>query len=149
MRFVCDRMLGSLARWMRLFGFDVLYPNEMDDTELLALALTEGRILLTRDKVLSSSSENVLYIESGRWDLQYGQISNHFGLKIETPMTRCSVCNEAIIGISKNEVKDRVPEKVYELQEEFWHCRKCDKYYWKGTHWEGIMERVASLEGSP
>ncbi|PJB21075.1 MAG: hypothetical protein CO114_07255, partial [Euryarchaeota archaeon CG_4_9_14_3_um_filter_38_12] len=50
MKFVADIMLGRLARWMRLLGFDVLYPDTSDDKELLKFA--DERIILTRDKEL-------------------------------------------------------------------------------------------------
>jgi uncharacterized protein with PIN domain len=146
MRFVCDRMLGTLARWMRLFGFDVLYPGEMEDSELLKLARGDDRILLTRDRKLAEGKGDVICLESDIWDEQYGQVSTHFGLKIESPMTRCSLCNEPIGEVPKKDVEGKVPERVYDLQEEFWHCPKCDKYYWKGTHWEGIEDKMEELD---
>ncbi|MCZ7406070.1 MAG: DUF5615 family PIN-like protein, partial [Candidatus Methanoperedens sp.] len=54
MKFVTDRMLGRLSRWLRLFGYDSLEikKQENEDDTLLALAEKEGRILVSRDRVL-------------------------------------------------------------------------------------------------
>ena len=147
MKFVCDRMLGTLARWMRLFGFDVQYPEEMSDKELAELAHAEGGILLTRDKMLAAGKQDVLLIKSDVWEEQYAQVSKKFDLRIDNPMSRCSLCNEPINEVTKQDVEGRIPERVYERQDEFWHCPKCDKYYWKGTHWDGIMEKGRKLGG--
>src|SRR5208283_689191 len=48
-RFVADVMLGSLARWLRILGFDTIYFRVIDDNELIKIALQQERILLTRD----------------------------------------------------------------------------------------------------
>jgi len=54
-RFVADVMLGSLSRWLRLFGFDTLYSNDFDDRELIKISIQDDRILLTRDHSLARS----------------------------------------------------------------------------------------------
>ena len=37
-------MLGSLAKWLRIFGFDTLYPDmTTNDDEVLDIAKTEKR----------------------------------------------------------------------------------------------------------
>ena len=50
MRYVCDAMLGRLARWLRLLGHDTLYAD-VGDAELLRLG--ETRRVLTRDRELA------------------------------------------------------------------------------------------------
>ena len=49
-RFIADRMLGRLARYLRLIGYDVSYPPTCPDAELIGLARSEKRVLLTRDR---------------------------------------------------------------------------------------------------
>src|SRR5512143_1511873 len=51
-RFVLDGHLGRLNAHLRMLGLDCLYQNDYDDTTLLEVALTDGRILLTRDRRL-------------------------------------------------------------------------------------------------
>src|SRR3990172_9336984 len=48
-RFIADSMLGRLATWLRILGYDTLYFRDAQDGRLVALARREGRILLTRD----------------------------------------------------------------------------------------------------
>ena len=49
-RFVLDVHLGTLARYLRLLGFDTAYDNHSGDDDLLARAAAEARTLLTRDR---------------------------------------------------------------------------------------------------
>lgn len=47
MRFVLDTQLGTLARYLRLCGFDALYRNDYGGAEVARLSANEARILLT------------------------------------------------------------------------------------------------------
>lgn len=49
MKFICDDMLGKLARWLKILGFDTYYEKDLPDNKLLKIALVEDRIILTRD----------------------------------------------------------------------------------------------------
>src|SRR5215207_8725140 len=50
--FLADAMLGRLARWLRVMGFDTAYDPALTDPALVALARRDGRVLLTRDRRL-------------------------------------------------------------------------------------------------
>lgn len=139
-------MLGSLARWLRLFGFDVAYAGPLSDGELREQAESENRLLLTRDKELSNDKRvNAFYVESDVLDEQLRAVMRKFSLEIQNPMSRCSLCNSMIVKVSKSEVKGKVPEGVYEIQDEFWKCPSCGKLYWKGTHWDKILQKIKEL----
>ncbi|MGO9614042.1 MAG: Mut7-C RNAse domain-containing protein [Dissulfurispiraceae bacterium] len=56
-RFIVDVMLGSLAKWLRLFSFDTLYFRKIDDNELIKIARYEQRLLITRDSTLASTKK--------------------------------------------------------------------------------------------
>jgi uncharacterized protein with PIN domain len=45
-------MLGRLARWLRVLGFDTFYDAAIADPDLVAIAAREQRVLLTRDRHL-------------------------------------------------------------------------------------------------
>lgn len=45
-------MLGRLARWLRVLGFDTLFDPALHDAALVRLAESENRVLLTRDRHL-------------------------------------------------------------------------------------------------
>jgi len=143
MKFVADIMLGRLARWMRLLGFDVLYPDTSDDKELLKFA--DERIILTRDKDLGKK-KNVLLIKSVKIDEQLNQVINELNLKISRPLSRCSVCNQILAEVEKSSVKALVPERIYNNHDTFWRCPDCNRIYWKGSHYDKIMDTVSRLK---
>jgi len=143
MKFVADIMLGRLARWMRLLGFDVLYPDTSDDKELLNFA--DERIILTRDKDLGKK-KNVLLIKSVKIDEQLNQVINELNLKISRPLSRCSVCNQILAEVEKSSVKALVPERIYNNHDTFWRCPDCNRIYWKGSHYDKIMDTVSRLK---
>ena len=62
MRFICDEMFGSLARWLRIMGHDVLYLKDIDDDAIIEVANREDRFILTRDKDLHRRYPPSLYI---------------------------------------------------------------------------------------
>jgi uncharacterized protein with PIN domain len=147
MKFLADHMLGSLARWLRFFGFDCAYPDALSDKELKEIAKKEERILLTRDKELSRAKDiTTLYIESTDMEEQLVRVVLEFHLKPTDALSRCSLCNSILEKIEKSEVKGKVPENVFSLQNEFWKCNRCGKYYWKGTHYQGIKKTLEELE---
>jgi uncharacterized protein with PIN domain len=148
MKFLADHMLGSLARWLRFLGFDCAYPDVLPDKKLRELAQKEDRIILTRDKELSKAKEvKTLYITSLELERQLLQVISKYDLKLDDAFSRCSLCNSKLTEIEKMHVKDKVPEKVFERQNEFWECKGCQKYYWKGTHFQGIVKTIKELEG--
>ena len=148
MIFIADHMLGSLARWLRFLGFDCTYPKVLPDRNLIAMAKQEGRTLLTRDKELAKTNEvTTLYIESVDLEKQLAQVFEVYNLRIDSAFSRCSLCNSILKPVKKSDVKGKVPEKVFLRQNEFWNCPECKKYYWHGTHYQGIKAKIKELEG--
>ena len=150
MKFLCDQMLGTLAKWLRIYGFDTYYASrETDDSKLLEIAEHENRTLITRDKdlIIAARRKNIQNIEINTTDLDE-QIS--IVLSKNKPdkakiLSRCIECNSEIIDIKKQDVKDKIPEKVYENNDRFWYCKKCDKHYWQGSHYEKMFEKIDNL----
>ena len=143
-KFLVDRMLGQTAKWLRLLGVDAEYAPKGDDKKLKDIAKKEDRIILTRDKELSKY-EYALYIEERDIELILDKILEKYDLDIE-PLIRCSLCNSKIESIDKKEIEKDVPEGVYKRNEEFWICNKCGQIYWKGSHWDKIMEKIEKLK---
>ncbi len=152
LKFVCDRMLGTLAKWLRLLGFDVLYPAEIPDEALDEMARDQGRILLTRDRELAySSSSASLLLSSLDTFQQLREVDEEYGVISESArwdmvLKRCSVCNTLISKVEKGMVEGKVPEGVFSIHEQFWHCPRCHRYYWSGTHREEILKRIETLK---
>ena len=142
-KFLVDRMLGQTAKWLRLMGIDAEYAPKCDDCKLKEVAENEDRVILTRDKELSNY-EKASYIEERDIDDILNKILNEFELDIK-PLTRCSLCNNKIASVDKNDVSDKVPEGVYERNDKFWICENCEQIYWKGTHWDKILAKIEKL----
>lgn len=143
-KFMVDRMLGSLAKWLRMLGYDSRYDNDLTDEEIARIAKEEGRALLTRDRALAEKGGGVL-IETTDLDEQLSAVAKLFSLTYGAERRRCSVCNGRLAGIDARRAKELVPAKSFEVAKEYWVCESCGKAYWDGTHWVGIMERFRRL----
>ena len=143
-KFVADHMLGSLARWLRMMGYDTVYDKSLDDGAIAALARSEGRFVLTRDKELAKEP-GACFVEADDVDTQLKAVAAKYGLKYNDERMRCSTCNGELQDLSKEQAKESLPEGAFAANDKFWKCTKCGKTYWKGTHWLGIMERLQRL----
>jgi uncharacterized protein len=147
-KFAADEMLGSLARWLRMMGYDTSYERDRKDSAVLQRAKKDMRILLTRDWELSQRAGDMgLYIESDDLDGQLRQVIEKFHLEITVAMDRCTACNGDLEKVPKETVVNLVPKGTYEANEEFYRCRSCGKLYWKGSHWNKITQRLNGLAG--
>ena len=138
-------MLGKLAKYLRFMGYDTYYPTgNLSDNALIKIAKEEGRIIITRDKELARRSKGFL-VKSDNYEEQLREVINYFNLNAENILSRCSVCNEPLVPVRKEEVKDKVPAYVYEHNEEFYMCPKCHRIYWYGTHTERIEREIKKI----
>jgi hypothetical protein len=145
-------MLGKLARWLRVLGFDAAFPAESGDESLLALARREDRVLLTRDRDLVLRAKNVtaLLVESEAWADQVRQILARFKLWDEVrPHTRCPACNVELRPIGRDAAANLVPICVLEKAGEFALCPACGRVFWPGTHYDDMTGRLPDLIRRP
>jgi len=148
--FFVDAMLGSLAKWLRIIGYDViLADNEITDRDiLLALKEERGRILLTRDKMLAEralrADLRVILLDSDSLDNQMFQLQGSVEIDAALLFTRCPHCGAVLESISKEKAKNSgmVPEGSLQDSDMFWKCPSCGRYYWKGSHWPKIIKRL-------
>jgi uncharacterized protein with PIN domain len=137
MKFIADVMLGRLAKRLRLLGFDVLYDRMLSDNEIIRLSLEQVRTILTRDTGLAARPLAAcnLFITSDRIREQIDQVLAFIHPEMEVrPLTRCTICNERLIPIKKEDLHDRVPAYVHERYNTFVRCTVCGRIYWQGTH---------------
>ncbi len=141
-------MLGRLAKWLRIAGFDVLYSNRFSDEELVTLSRREGRILLSRDTrlLVRRSVKQFIFLESERVQDQIRQILQAAQISaLPRILTRCLACNELLSEISRDEVRGNVPPYVFETQSNFKFCPQCRKIYWAGTHRQAVLRTLEKL----
>jgi uncharacterized protein with PIN domain len=146
MKFIVDGMLGRLAKWLRILGYDTAFSPNLDDDQLVRLARAEGRLLLTRDRGLARRRGlQCLLIESHHLEEQLDQIFAELALTGEHPFSRCPVCNTPLQKVEKPELEGRVPPHIFRTHKDFSLCPNCDKIYWPGTHWTRMREKLAGF----
>ncbi len=150
MKLICDHMLGSLAKWLRIFGFDTIYPNATTtDDSILQKANDEDRLLISRDKQLIQRGKKaqipILEIQTTKLTEQLTQVLSRVPVDEKIILSRCTLCNTPLRSIEKKGLDHRVPEKVFKTRDEFWYCPTCKKYYWMGTHYENMREKINVL----
>ena len=148
MTFVVDGMLGNVARWLRLMGFDTLYFNTHMKTELLRAARGEGRVLLTCDRRLFRENTDIsIFVGSTGTAAQLAEIKRKLLLKPDPGkfFTLCSLCNLPLETRKKAEVVGLVPEYVHLHKNRFRQCSCCKKVYWDGDHCTAIRKVLGML----
>lgn len=148
-RFIVDRMLGTLTRYLRFMGYDTTSANSLaegrpdEDTLLLAMAKQEGRILLTRDAELARrGKEQAVLIASEDVMDQVQQLIDRGLIERRLTLSRCSLCNTALREADTCEIgeADYAPKDWRDLT--FYWCERCRKLYWNGSHGKQLEERI-------
>jgi uncharacterized protein len=149
-RFAADVHLGRLARYLRLLGFDTLYRTHWSDAELAEAAVSERRILLTRDRGLlkRSAVDHGYLVRSNEPHAQLGEVLERFDLRSALrPFSRCMACNGEVRPVPKDEIAGRLPPRTARYYDEFWRCERCGRLYWKGGHYRSLEALVRAALG--
>lgn len=154
LRFIVNGMLGNVSRWLRMFGYDVMYTPEASDEQLLEIARKERRILLTRDFELYRRAMlngiQAFFIASTDIKDALSSIIKRFNIKAEInpERSRCPSCNSPLSKAKLEEIAHKVPKSVLERYNEFWICTNpsCGKVYWRGSHWRNIIKTLHAIE---
>ena len=142
-------MLGRLAKWLRIIGYDTIFKADVDDAGLVDIAGAESRIILTRDTGLAGrlAASGCLLIGDSDPFSQLRQVVSELGLAIteDALLTRCTVCNVSLEEASKESVRGLVPDYVFGANGSFTKCPSCGRVYWTGTHRARIIAKLQSL----
>jgi uncharacterized protein with PIN domain len=152
--FFADAMLGRLARWLRMLGYDTAYEKVISDESLVARVVTEQRWLLTRDRYLAQ--RKVLrgrhtLIDSDHLQEQLQQLQSELHIMFDLgdrTASRCASCNSLLKAIPHEEATLTVPPYVASLHPLFVRCPNCGRIYWPGTHWTHMLARLQELRAS-
>lgn len=161
--FLADAMLGSIARKLRIFGFDTIYVAQAHDDEILKMGIEQDRVILTADKELfkriaKAGARGVLVSgdASELEDLSYILTKNGItSVGMKGIGSRCSVCNGPLEERTSDQVKNDdgnndedvvVPDRVMACYSQFFQCTACGKIYWEGGHLKRIRSLVRNLD---
>ncbi len=146
-RFAADRMLGRLARWLRILGHDVAYGPHLGGRTLVRCARQEGRLILTRDTRLERDPELPphLFVTSDHFREQLRQVAAAVPIGGAPLLGRCLDCNRVLDEVPRERAEGRVPPFVYQRHERFLACAGCGRLYWPATHRAHMLRELAAL----
>jgi uncharacterized protein with PIN domain len=143
MKFIADCHLGKIAKYLRIFGFDTLYFQSIDDNDIIEISHREQRLLLTSDKILYERMKhhNALYLLHAGFEEQLREIFHHYKLFDKCkPLSRCIKCNGELEKIEKQEVLEELKAKTKKYFDTFARCKECGRVYWHGDHYKNMLK---------
>jgi uncharacterized protein with PIN domain len=152
--FVCDAMLGGLARWLRAAGYDAAWRGDADDWDVIRQAEGEGRMLLTCDSgifrigiVRDGDVPGLLLPVGLSKEQQLAFVLEKLGLSLQPP--RCMACGGSLAAVPKEQVRERAPPRTFDWIDQFYECSRCGRLFWQGTHWQRIASVLQKALNSP
>jgi len=146
-KFAADRMLGRLAKWLRVIGQDVIYGRHLSGYGLIHAARAENRLILTRDRGLKQKQPpEFIFIDSDDYREQLRQVIRACDLRAgDALFTRCLECNAVLEPKTKESVESLVPPYVFSTQEMFFWCSQCRRVYWPATHHQKMLDELKTI----
>lgn len=145
-RFLLDGMLGALARWLRICGYEAEYLSNASDEELMERASEGGLVLLTKDRLLYRKASRAgvdAFLVEGKDDTnKLASVSKRLELCLDPRRSRCPDCGAPLRSASKEDIRGAIPPRTFEAYDEFWVCNSCGKAYWRGSHWINIVGTI-------
>ena len=146
-RLLCDAMLGKLATYLRMCGYDAAYALDdglTADEAVLDRLRDSGRTLVTRDRSLASRAPEAVLLTEREIDDQLCELAAAgFELDLADRPDRCGVCNGLLEAVDDDE---RTPEYAPDPADiAVWRCVDCGQHFWKGSHWDDVAETLAGL----
>jgi uncharacterized protein with PIN domain len=150
-RFICDAMCCGAAKCIRAWGYYAYWEYGINDAQVISMALKDDMVVVTGDsgilerKVVTSGRVKAVYVPVGldRWE-QFERVLKEYSLPRQEP--RCMKCGGLLEMINKEDFKDELPPKTYNWLDEFYRCKDCTQFFWKGTHWTDIAENLDKIE---
>ena len=149
MKFLADEMLGRLAKWLKITGYDTVYFPKISDYELLRKASVDGRVILTRDRKLPEKlgGGKVVLIRSDHYLDQLAEVLSHLNIRASDLkiFSLCLDCNVSVREVGKEKMEGRVPPYVFEKHTSFQQCPQCHKVFWSGSHYVNALDKLRGI----
>jgi uncharacterized protein len=148
MRFVVDRHLGHLARWLRTFGYDAFFEVDASADRMRAEVTRSETLFVTTESAEAQRFGAPTLVLVPKEDLraQLRALQRELPEPLDSKMfTRCVLCNVPVVPASKETVRDKVPAAVFDRTDHYTACPSCRRIYWEGTHTARLRKRLAEL----
>ncbi len=160
MKFLVDAMLGKLARFLRIFGYDTIYANDLipyynidpvPDEKLLEYALDNRRTIITKDLAFYLKiKDNAIFLEgAGVYNyLKQLKLKLNLEYNFQIEYGRCSVCNSSLVKVSdKSSIKDQIKPESFRNYSDFYQCsnKECRQIFWEGPHITDIVAKIKKI----
>ncbi|HQO37337.1 MAG TPA: Mut7-C RNAse domain-containing protein [Candidatus Omnitrophota bacterium] len=148
MKFLLTKELGRLAKWLRICGYDAEYFTDNKPGAVIVAALKSDRMILTRNHHMPRGrGVAIMQVRAEEVQEQLIEVCRNLHMSpVPSDMfSRCTLCNEALQIVDKASIKERVPAYVFETQDRFFSCARCNRIYWQGTHWQSVAEALRSV----
>lgn len=147
-KFMVDVNVAKLGSLLRMAGIDTISRPELRDPDVAAVAVREGRILLSRNRGLLKR-KTVIHghlIGSQQPEKQLAEVVYLYGLHdLLQPFSRCMQCNTPLIVVKKSAILNRLEPLTRKYYQTFNLCPSCDRIYWSGSHKERMNQLLADL----
>ena len=149
MKFLVDRMLGKLAKGLRMLGYDTIYYQGEDAQQLKQLACRENRMILTRNTKLipKRPEDQICRITEDKPLLQLQELiqKGFISINEKNLFFRCLLCNVLLDEIPREEAEGKVPDFIFYQKKGFFRCPQCRRIYWQGSHLEKMQKIIEGL----
>ena len=152
-KFIVDLNAGKLAKWLRIIGYDALLFTDEDDGKMIKIALSENRVILTKDsqimkrRLVASGKLKAILIKGDNPKTQLQQIANALDLDYRfKPFSVCLECNQNLIERCKDEISSLIPPYVLKTQNQYMECPSCHRVFWRGTHWQAMSQELEKFK---
>lgn len=148
-------MLGSVARKLRIFGFDTLYAAHAEDSEVLKIGADQNRFILTADRELfkravKAQAAGVLVDGLSEFD-DLVHILEKAGVQsvgVNEIGARCSLCNGVLLVVRPDAARGILAEKNDLRNRDLRQCKSCGKVYWEGSHMRQLRDLAGRINSS-
>ena len=65
------------------------------------------------------------------------------------PFQRCLKCNTPLQPVPKQQIIDRLEPLTKKYFDDFHICPACNQIYWRGSHFEHMMQLISEIETQP
>ncbi|MBW1763510.1 MAG: hypothetical protein JRJ23_02045 [Deltaproteobacteria bacterium] len=143
-RFIADTMLGKLAKWLRVMGFDCHCQSAYREGDIDSL-VRQGSIFLSRHKTLTKDYPGSMFIKSNDIGGQLNEVreAGYLISNLSEYFSRCLICNTPLHETSPAEAENKIPEYIFHQNRTgISFCPSCNRYFWPGSHRERMLKKL-------